>query len=226
MSEKINPLIPQDDYLLKILPEKDVKDFKSMASELKDSWRKKQMFRTETEMRVSVLDDIRHPTLASKYWQAVREQSVMFEQVVILSFDYRRHDVKIKQLQRKIKEEKDDLKIELFKIDLEQKIFDRANMELQAKDRMRELRLWSQLKDELIKEDPNFDKEDVNNHQKESLPKRLEKTWKFFDKSRDPSGAKNIASQLVTAHRLQKKGELPISNGSLDKTIRNDTNDQ
>ena len=138
MSEKINPLIPQDDYLLKILPEKDVKDFKSMASELKDSWRKKQMFRTETEMRVSVLDDIRHPTLASKYWQAVREQSVMFEQVVILSFDYRRHDVKIKQLQRKIKEEKDDLKIELFKIDLEQKIFDRANMELQAKDRMRE----------------------------------------------------------------------------------------
>tara|TARA_X000001388_G_scaffold69148_1_gene57467 strand:+ start:2104 stop:2784 length:681 start_codon:yes stop_codon:yes gene_type:complete len=226
MSEKINPLIPKDDYLLKILPEKDVKDFKSMASELQDTWRKKQMFRTETEMRVSVLDDIRHPTLASKYWQAVREQNVFFEQLIYLSFDYRKNDVKIKQLQRKIKEEKDDLKIELFNIDLEQKVFDKATMELTAKDRMRELRLWSQLKDELIKEDPNFDTENVNSHQKESLPKRLEKTWQFFDKSRDPGGAKNIASQLVTAHRLQKKGELPTPNGSFDKTITNDTNDK
>ena len=224
MSEKINPLIPQDDYLLKILPEKDVKDFKSMASELKDSWRKKQMFRTETEMRVSVLDDIRHPTLASKYWQAVREQSVMFEQVVILSFDYRRHDVKIKQLQRKIKEEKDDLKIELFKIDLEQKIFDRANMELQAKDRMRELRLWSKLKHEIVRSDPNFDKENVNTHQQDSLQKRRFKTCQFFDKANDADGAKNIAAQIMTAQRLAKEGK--IKTDLIKDKIKDDKNNK
>ena len=38
-----------------------------------------------------------------------------------LSFDYRRNDVKIKRLERKIEEEKDDLKKELWKIDLDEK---------------------------------------------------------------------------------------------------------
>ena len=55
-------------------------------------------------------------------------------------------------------------------------------MELTAKDRMRELRLWSQLKDELVKQDPNFDKENVDTHQKEALPKRLLKTFQFLIK--------------------------------------------
>jgi len=32
-----------------------------------------KIFRTETEIRVGVLDDGRHPTKAAKYWQAVRE---------------------------------------------------------------------------------------------------------------------------------------------------------
>jgi D-lyxose ketol-isomerase len=63
-----------------------------------------------------------------------------------LSFDYRRNDIKIKRLEKKIKEEKDDLKKELWKIDLDEKIYAKANMELTAKDRMRELKMWSKLK--------------------------------------------------------------------------------
>ena len=88
MSKQINPLMPMDNHLLKILSEDEVKDFKAMGAELKDTWDKKQMFRTETEMRISVLNDLKHPTPAAKYWQAVREQNVFFEQMVFLSFDY------------------------------------------------------------------------------------------------------------------------------------------
>ena len=51
--------------------------FKGMVDELRDTWTKKQMFRTETEARFSVLQDNRYPTKASKYWQCVREQSVI-----------------------------------------------------------------------------------------------------------------------------------------------------
>ena len=75
---------------------------------------------------------------------------------------------------------KDTFEKELAQIKLERKLFDKAQMELTAKDRMRELKLWSQLKDELVKQDPNFDKENVDTHQKESLPKRLLKTFQFF----------------------------------------------
>ena len=225
MSKQINPLMPMDDHLLNILSEDEVKDFKAMKEELQDTWVKKQMFRTETEMRISVLNDLKHPTPAAKYWQAVREQNVFFEQMVFLSFDYRRNEVEIKKLNKKIAEEKDELEKESLQIDLEQKTFDKASMELTAKDRMRELRLWSKLKDELIKEDPNFDKNNVDTHQKDSLPKRLFKTFQFFDKAKDADGAKNIAAQIMTAQRLHKEGKLNL-NGQGKEQITDDKNNQ
>lgn len=225
MSKQINPLMPMDDHLLNILSEDEVKDFKAMKAELQDTWVKKQMFRTETEMRISVLNDLKHPTPAAKYWQAVREQNVFFEQMVFLSFDYRRNEVEIKKLNKKIAEEKDELEKESLQIDLEQKTFDKASMELTAKDRMRELRLWSKLKDELVKQDPNFDKNNVDTHQKDSLPKRLFKTFQFFDKAKDADGAKNIAAQIMTAQRLHKEGKLNL-NGQGKEQITDDKNNQ
>ena len=223
MSKQINPLMPMDDHLLKILSEDEVKDFKAMGAELKDTWIKKQMFRTETEMRISVLNDLKHPTPAAKYWQAVREQNVFFEQMVFLSFDYRENDIEIRKIEKQLSEEKDDFEKELAQIKLERKLFDKAQMELTAKDRMRELKLWSQLKDELVKQDPNFDKQNVDTHQKESLPKRLLKTFQFFDKAGDADGAKNIAAQIMTAQRLEKEGKLKV-NGEANVEIADDKN--
>jgi hypothetical protein len=225
MSKQINPLMPMDDHLLKILSEDEVKDFKAMGAELKDTWIKKQMFRTETEMRISVLNDLKHPTPAAKYWQAVREQNVFFEQMVFLSFDYRENDIEIRKIEKELSEEKDQFEKELTQIKLERKLFDKASMELTAKDRMRELKLWSQLKDELVKQDPNFDKKNVDTHQKESLPKRLLKTFQFFDKARDADGAKNIAAQIMTAQRLEKEGKLKV-NGEAKEQITDDKNNQ
>tara|TARA_E500000318_G_scaffold45398_1_gene42911 strand:- start:1358 stop:2035 length:678 start_codon:yes stop_codon:yes gene_type:complete len=225
MSKQINPLMPMDNHLLKILSEEEVKDFKAMGAELKDTWIKKQMFRTETEMRISVLNDLKHPTPAAKYWQAVREQNVFFEQMVFLSFDYRENDIEIRKIEKQLSEEKDTFEKELAQIKLERKLFDKAQMELTAKDRMRELKLWSQLKDELVKQDPNFDKQNVDVHQKESLPKRLLKTFQFFEKANDADGAKNIAAQIMTAQRLEKEGKLKV-NGEAKEQITDDKNNQ
>ena len=49
-------------YLTNILDKQDVKEFKKLIPELQDTWKKKQMFRTETEMRFSVLSDNKYPT--------------------------------------------------------------------------------------------------------------------------------------------------------------------
>ena len=96
-----------------ILEPEDVSIFKEMTEELRDTWTKKQMFRTETEMSFSVLNDAKYPTKAAKYWQCVREQNVFLENLMSLSFEYRRNEVKIKRLEKKIAEETDELKIEL-----------------------------------------------------------------------------------------------------------------
>ena len=225
MSKQINPLMPMDNHLLKILSEEEVKDFKAMGAELKDTWIKKQMLRTETEMRISVLNDLKHPPPAAKYWQAVREQNVFFEQMVFLSFDYRENDIEIRKIEKQLSEEKDTFEKELAQIKLERNLFDKAQMELTAKDRMRELKLRSQLKDELVKQDPNFDKQNVDVHQKESLPKRLLKTFQFFEKANDADGAKNIAAQIMTAQRLEKEGKLKV-NGEAKEQITDDKNNQ
>ena len=140
MTEKrdIQKLVDKEtNNLHNILDPKDVDKFKELTEELRDTWTKKQIFRTETEMRFSVLNDFKYPTKASKYWQCVREQNVYLEQLMQLSFEYRKNEVKIKRLEKKIEEEQDVFKKELFQIELDEKGFAKANMQLTAKDRMR-----------------------------------------------------------------------------------------
>ena len=86
--------------ILSVLKEEDAKAVVALKEELTDTWTKKQIFRTETEMRISVLNDGKHPTQASKYWQSVREQNTHFENLVHLSFDARKNEVEIKKLQK------------------------------------------------------------------------------------------------------------------------------
>ena len=169
MTEKrnIHALIEKEaPSLNNLLDPNDVKEFKEMTSELRDTWTKKQVFRTETEMRMSVLQDAKYPTKAAKYWQCVREQNVFLENLMSLSFDARRNEVKLKRLQEKLKKEEDPLKRELLQIDIDEKTYGVANMQLIARDRMREIKLWSTLKKEF--NDGSFDDKDVNRHQLES----------------------------------------------------------
>ena len=101
MTEKrnIHALIEKEaPSLNNLLDPNEVKEFKELTNELRDTWTKKQVFRTETEMRMSVLQDAKYPTKASKYWQCVREQNVFLENLMSLSFDARRNEVKLKKL--------------------------------------------------------------------------------------------------------------------------------
>ena len=116
-----------------LLDKSQASEFKKMVPELQDTWVKKQMFRTETEMRFSVLSDNKYGTKAAKYWQSVREQNTHFENLMHLSFDYRKNDVEIEKLEHKIKTDKDKFERKMAQIELEEKLYGRANMELVAK---------------------------------------------------------------------------------------------
>jgi hypothetical protein len=209
MTEKrnIKSLIQQEEaHLNNLLETEDLKSFKGMVEELRDTWTKKQIFRTETEMKVAVLDDGRYPTRASKYWQCVREQNVFLENLMSLSFDYRRNEAKIKFLQKKLETETDEYKRELYQIDLDEKIYGKANMELVAKDRLREIKLWSKFKAEY--DDGSFDTKNVNTHQFESLAQIMEHKKNSITPGSSQAEVFNVLSQVDTIDRIKKEKQL------------------
>ena len=193
-------------HMLALLDKSDVNEFKAMVPELQDNWVKKQMFRTETEMRFSVLNDAKYGNKAAKYWQSVREQNTHFENLMHLSFDYRKNDVEIKKLQRDIKKEKDSLEKEMKQVELEEKLYGKANMELVAKARMREIKTWSKLKKEF--NDGKFDNKNVNTHQAESYTHMLENRKRTLTPGSSQPEVFNVLGQLETLERVKKSGEL------------------
>ena len=188
-----------------LLDPEDVSKFKELTGELRDTWTKKQMFRTQTEMEFSVLNDAKYPTKAAKYWQCVREQNVFLENLMSLSFDYRRNEVKIKRLEKKLAEETDELKIELAQIDLDEKRYAKASMQLTARDRMREIKLWSMYKKKY--DDGSFDTKDVNTHQLESYHLTMKNKAETLTTGSSQPEVFNVLGQLQSIERIKKDHE-------------------
>jgi hypothetical protein len=200
--------IVDDNYDMRVildsLKEEDAQEVLALRAELTDNWVKKQIFRTETEMRISVLNDFKHPTPASKYWQSVREMSAHFDGLMGLSFDLRKNKVERMRLERKLQEAietGDDLDVMDIQIDLDQNMFARANMEQTAHDRVRELKLWSKIKSEL--DDGSFDAQDVNQHQAESYRHALINRVNALGPNAHNAEVVNALGPLKTVERLR-----------------------
>lgn len=128
-----------------------------------EQYEKKQMWRTRTEMEVSVLNDMKFPTKAAKYWQCNREYAVFHEQLTLLAYDYQETLVDIEELEAKIKDFTDPFQLKRDRIELQRKLYAKRNQELAAKDRVRELENWKELMDKY--DDGSFDKDNVDSHQ-------------------------------------------------------------
>ena len=184
----VEPLIESEtNNLHNVLDESDVQDFKKLKNELRDTWTKKQMFRTQTEMEFSVLNDAKHPNNASKYWQCVREQNVFLENLMTLSFDYRQDEIKLKRFRIKLAKETDELNIE-------------------AKDRMREIRLWSEFKKKY--DDGLFDSQNVDTHQLEAYGTILKNRKDTLTGNETQPELINVLGQVDSLEKLTKKGSV------------------
>ena len=204
----------ESENLNNLLEIEELKEFKMMTSELKDTWEKKQMFRTETEARFSVLQDNRYTTPAAKYWQCVREQASYIDNLMVLSFEYRRNQAKINKLEEQIRTEEDEHEKVNFEIDLDECRFNKASMERQAHHRMREIKMWSKLKKEF--DDGSFDTKDVNQHQLESYGRQYAIKAKNLTENSDEADKFNVLGQLESLQRIKKSGEL-LSNEEKEK---------
>jgi len=182
-----------------ILGDAEFNQLDQIKDELSDSWGKNQIFRTETQARFAVLNDAKIPTKAGKYWQCVREQMAHFNELVTLSFDIRRKEIDLREVDEKLKYaqsyEKDRLEI-----DRDEFLFGLAHSKRIAKDRVREIMQWSMIKKEL--DDGSFDTKSVNTHQRETLFKvALNKAQMITEKT----GSEERLSIGGLIHMLKKE---------------------
>ena len=211
-NQEIKDLVVTEDLqaVLNVLKPEEAEVVLALKEELTDNWKKKQIFRTETEMRISVLNDASHPTAGSKYWQAVREQSAHFDGLMSVTFELRRNEVKRMRLEKEMKEaqgEGDTLRVMELEIDLDENLYGKANMAQVAKDRVREVSLWSKLKAEL--NDGTFDDQNVDQHQAHSYRLALQHRVAALNANSGPSEIINAAGPLQTVERLiQADGKL------------------
>jgi hypothetical protein len=137
-----------------------------------------------------------------------------------LSFDYRKNEVKIKKLKKKLTEATDPLKVEMLEILLEEKLYGRANMELVAKDRMREINQWSKLKAEY--DDGSFDTQNVNTHQAQSYKLIMQNKMNSITPGTSHSEVFNVVGQMQTIERLEKEGVLLTAPDTIKKIKKED----
>ena len=195
-----------------ILEKKDFDIIKNMSDSLEHTYKVKQIWRTENEMRYAVLDDTNFPTIQAKYWQIIREQDVFFTALVELSIDYQKaqgelelFEIEFDEIQTDTKKSKALRKIK--DADIKRQRFSLTNMKLHAHDRVRELSLWEKLKKEMMNKE-DFDINDVNKHQYETFKIKWEKQMQLAQQSGKPDLYRNAKQNLDTLRTEEENNEI------------------
>jgi hypothetical protein len=203
-----------------ILTEKDLSVITELKEELAETFLRSQIWRTRTEMEVSVLNDMNFPTPDAKYWQCQREQNVHFQELVMLSYEYRKNLVEIRKLEKKMAAESDLDDKELLEIDIERKKFISRTHERFAQDRIREIKEWHEIKEGLI---PNLEHGmvDCGEHQLVSYTRRWIMQYLNMGNAGSPGERQNLVSQLEMGLRAcSSKGLLKEIMEELTPPIR------
>lgn len=203
-----------------LLKQEDTDLLSSIQDELIDTFQKSQIFRTRTEMEISVLNDIKHPTPDSKYWQAVREQNVMLNETLSLGFDYRKKTLELKKAERDLDKIEDEIDREIEGVEIEKIKFELKNMERVAKDRIREIMDWSDIKKRESKR-MKTDGTNPNDHQLESYTQRWIKQGQVMKSGGSQGERQNLIGQLTSGLKACKEqGVLKNIKGLSDEDIK------
>lgn len=119
---------------------KDLEFINKIMPDLHQRFVNRPIFRSLYEIQNYVIPNETHPTPDAKYWQVIGEQAVHAQELVPLTFTYRKNEIEMRKLERKLDAEQDDLEKELLAINIEEKDFEQANCKKIAKERMREIK--------------------------------------------------------------------------------------
>lgn len=198
--------------VLNVLDEQDAQVLSSLKEELTDNWRKDQVYRTDTEARISILNDIKHPTAAAKYWQSVREQSAMFDNAVGDAYHLRYLEIRQLKWERKLKkaiEKGDDIKQMEIQLKLDGNLIEKNNTSRSLKWRIKELKMWSDIKNEL--DDGSFDTQDPNTHKVETYKYYWSNRVKAVTAKSTPGEVINAVGSYIATEKLVSEDNKLLS---------------
>ena len=178
------------------LSDENVKKMEALREEVENAFMKQQVYRTEAQMRYSILDDNSFPTRAAKYWQCVREQASMYENLVWLSFEYRKDKIELEKTTELYEKTSDKYEKQLLEIEIDKIKWRLKNSKRVGNDRAREIEAWSKLKKEL--DDGSFDTENVETDKLEAMYKSLLARAEVLTPHHGPSEILNVHGPLDT----------------------------
>jgi len=171
------------------------KELSILMAEISDAWDTQTIWRTWTEATCSVLNDLKFPTPASKYHQAKKEQLVFFENLVHLSFDFQEAQIDLEEINEKLLSA-DGFEKRRLEVKRQRLLFSIEGMKLQAKDRIREIKMWSDIKKSL--DDGSFDVRNKDTDELIGLTIRYCRELPAAQNSKNAGEAINIVGQAAT----------------------------
>ena len=187
-----------------LLSKDDNLQLTQLSADMEHCFKTAQRFRTTTEMRVSVLNDMKHPTPDSKYWQAVREQDVFVTQLIELCYEYRKVLIELRRLERDIAQESDEIEKDALRLEIEHQNWRLTLMKRTAHHRVREISMWAAVKQEL-RPHLKFGTQDVNLHQLEAMKIRWNNEAKLVNEHTPPADARNILSLAFQSKKVSEQ---------------------
>jgi hypothetical protein len=187
-----------------VLSKEQNKELTELKQELKETVEKNQIYRTEIQMRYSVLQDGKQPTNAAKYWQCVREQSAMYDELTRDSFAFRNLMIDLDEAKDKLNKESDEFERRRLEVKIDELEFNKNTILRVGKDRFREIKLWSKLKKEF--DDGSFDNTNVHQFdvQKEAHQIRLENRAVTLTNGSNQAEVLNVVGPLATMSEEHK----------------------
>ena len=178
-----------------LLTDQQAEELAGLMDQISADWNSQTIWRTWTEANCSVLNDLKFPTSAAKYHQAKKEKLVFFEQLVMLSFDYRDAQIDLCEVLEKL-EKATGHKQERLEVKRDRLQFSIDGMVLQAKERIREISMWNQIMQSL--NDGSFDTVDKDTDELLWLTIRYCRELPAAQRSKDAAASINIVGQAYT----------------------------
>jgi hypothetical protein len=187
-----------------VLSKEQNKELTELKQELKETVEKNQIYRTEIQMRYSVLQDGKQPTNAAKYWQCVREQAAMYDELTRDSFTFRNLMIDLDEAKDKLSKESNEFEKRRLELKIDELEFNKNTILRVGKDRFREIKLWSKLKKEF--DDGSFDNTNVHEFdvQKEAHQIRLENRAVTLTNGSNQAEVLNVVGPLATISEEHK----------------------
>jgi hypothetical protein len=208
-----------------LFDENEKQSLVAVSKSMEKAHRNSQVFRTDTEARMSVLNDIKFPTPASKYYQSLREMNVHQNELVYLLYDYedKKQDLKIieadiLELQATLDDDlliparmRTEAKIKKFQIEMQKIHFSLKQIKRTAEGRKLEILQWDKILKELepVLVDSKIPLDDPDAHQKISyFIRHIRQAQNMNPQVDGVAEVNNLIGQIITNARIMKEEGL------------------